>query len=110
MGAALGGGRRGGVALHLARDRNRPGRRRPGGARGVRRLLLVSHRPVEGAGGAVARWRSFAARLPELGWEVDVISAGEAPAEYAHAAAFERRARKIGRARAVAEPALAAVG
>ena len=44
--------------------------------RAVRRLLLVSHRPIDQAGGPAARWRSFSRHLPEHGWEVDVVSAG----------------------------------
>ena len=40
------------------------------------RLLLVSHRPIDQAGGPAARWRSFAKHLPALGWEVDVVSGG----------------------------------
>jgi glycosyltransferase involved in cell wall biosynthesis len=42
----------------------------------VRRLLLVSHRRIDQAGGPAARWRSFARHLPEHGWEVDVVSGG----------------------------------
>jgi glycosyltransferase involved in cell wall biosynthesis len=43
----------------------------------MRRLLLVTHRPIEQDGGPAARWRAFARYLPEHGWEVDVLSAGE---------------------------------
>jgi glycosyltransferase involved in cell wall biosynthesis len=42
----------------------------------VKRLLLVTHRPPHGGGGAAARWRSMTRYLPEMGWTVDVISAG----------------------------------
>ena len=38
----------------------------------LRRVLLVSHRPIDQAGGPAARWRSFSRHLPEHGWEVDV--------------------------------------
>src|SRR4051812_48024317 len=41
----------------------------------VSRLLLVSHRSLDQAGGATARWRSFARRLPEHGWEVTTVVA-----------------------------------
>ena len=43
----------------------------------VSRLLLVTHRSIEQDGGPAARWRAFARYLPEHGWEVDVLSAGE---------------------------------
>jgi glycosyltransferase involved in cell wall biosynthesis len=42
----------------------------------VKRLLLVSHRSIDQAGGPAARWRSFARHLPEHGWEVDVVAGG----------------------------------
>jgi glycosyltransferase involved in cell wall biosynthesis len=38
---------------------------------------LVSHRPITQEGGPAARWRSLARRLPELGWELDLLSAPE---------------------------------
>jgi glycosyltransferase involved in cell wall biosynthesis len=59
----------------------------------VRRLLLVTHRSIEQAGGPAARWRAFTRYLPEHGWEVDVLSA----AERAGASEFD-----IGASRAVA--------
>src|SRR5580693_2929169 len=43
----------------------------------MRRLLLVTHRSIEQAGGPAARWRAFVRYLPEQGWEVDVLSAVE---------------------------------
>lgn len=43
----------------------------------MKRLLLVSHRPITQEAGPAARWRSFARWLPTLGWQVDVISAPE---------------------------------
>jgi hypothetical protein len=45
--------------------------------RAMRRLLLVSHRPISQEAGPAARWRSFARWLPHFGWEVDVVSAAE---------------------------------
>jgi glycosyltransferase involved in cell wall biosynthesis len=53
----------------------------------MRRLLLVTHRSIEQAGGPAARWRAFARYLPEHGWEVDVLSA----AEHIGASEFENR-------------------
>jgi glycosyltransferase involved in cell wall biosynthesis len=41
----------------------------------VRRLLLVTHRSLEQAGGATARWRSLRRHLPAHGWEVVELSA-----------------------------------
>ncbi len=43
----------------------------------MNRLLLVTHRSIEQDGGPAARWRAFARYLPEYGWEVDVLSAGQ---------------------------------
>jgi glycosyltransferase involved in cell wall biosynthesis len=79
----------------------------------VKRLLLVSHRPIDGPGGAVARWRSLSRLLPAEGWEVDAVTASEEPpAEFdgAAAARFERRARVTRGLRAVVGPALGAAG
>ncbi len=39
-----------------------------------KRLLLVTHHPIDPAGGASARWRSLMQHLPALGWEVDVAN------------------------------------
>ena len=58
----------------------------------AKRLLLVSHRPIDQAGGPAARWRSFAKHLPTLGWEVDVVS-GRGGDEFASPARAEARAR-----------------
>jgi glycosyltransferase involved in cell wall biosynthesis len=41
----------------------------------VKRLLLVTHRAIDQAGGPAARWRSFAHHLGEAGWSVDVVAA-----------------------------------
>lgn len=43
----------------------------------MKRLLLVTHRSIEQAGGPAARWRAFVRYLPEHGWEVEVLSAAE---------------------------------
>jgi len=77
--------------------------------RQVRRLLLVSHRPVDQAGGPTARWRSFVRHLPEHGWEVDVVSGGGGD-EFAaprRAAARAKLMETLGR---VADPAFRLVG
>jgi glycosyltransferase involved in cell wall biosynthesis len=58
----------------------------------VRRLLLVSHRSIDQAGGPAARWRSFARYLPELGWEVDVVS-GRGGDEFASPQSAQARAK-----------------
>ena len=83
---------RGGV-ISLTCDEIRP----------VRRLLLVSHRPVDQAGGPAARWRSFARHLPEHGWEVDVLSAGGAD-EFASPGSAQARARVMETAGRLADP------
>jgi glycosyltransferase involved in cell wall biosynthesis len=69
----------------------------------VRRLLLVSHRPIDQAGGPAARWRSFARHLPEHGWQVDVVSGGGAD-EFASPASARARARIMEAAGRVASP------
>jgi glycosyltransferase involved in cell wall biosynthesis len=38
----------------------------------AKRLLLVTHHPLEAGGGASARWRSFVRHLPATGWELDI--------------------------------------
>jgi hypothetical protein len=75
----------------------------------VRRLLLVSHRPIEQAGGPAARWRSFARHLPEHGWEVDVVSAGGGD-EFAAPASAQARARVMETAGRLADPVFRLVG
>jgi len=69
----------------------------------VKRLLLVSHRPVDQAGGPAARWRSFARHLPEHGWEVDVLSASGTD-EYASPGSAQARARVMETAGRLAGP------
>jgi colanic acid biosynthesis glycosyl transferase WcaI len=82
----------------------------------VRRLLLVTHRSIDQAGGPAARWRSLVRQLPELGWEVDVLSAVERagavefsprPEEQRRAA---RRARVMGTVGRLSSPAFAVMG
>jgi glycosyltransferase involved in cell wall biosynthesis len=69
----------------------------------VKRLLLVTHRPIEQAGGPAARWRAFARYLPEHGWAVDVLSAA------AHTGASEFDA-DASRAVAMRAAAMARIG
>jgi glycosyltransferase involved in cell wall biosynthesis len=81
----------------------------------VKRLLLVTHRPIQEAGGPAARWRSFARYLPEHGWEIDVVSpSGRGQQEFAASDQDQRRAlrraRLMSRLGAVAEPAFGLVG
>jgi glycosyltransferase involved in cell wall biosynthesis len=40
----------------------------------VKRLLLLSQLPIDREGGTTLRWRYFLDVLPDLGWEVEVIS------------------------------------
>lgn len=80
----------------------------------MRRLLLVTHRSVEQAGGPAARWRAFQRYLPEHGWQVDVLSA----AEHIGASEFESdsarsvatRAAVMARAARLSQPAFRLVG
>src|SRR4051794_10236553 len=57
------------------RRRSTVRRMRRGTIRPVRRLLLVTHRPLDQAGGPTARWRSLRDRLPAHGWELVELSA-----------------------------------
>jgi glycosyltransferase involved in cell wall biosynthesis len=75
----------------------------------VKRLLLVSHRPIDQAGGPAARWRSFSRHLPEHGWEVDVVSAGGGD-EFAAPERARRRARIMETAGKVADPVFRLAG
>ena len=75
----------------------------------VRRLLLVSHRPIDQAGGGAARWRSFARHLTGLGWEVDVVSGGGAD-EFAAPRRARARARVMEAAGRLANPVFRAAG
>lgn len=47
--------------------------------RAVRRLLLVSQRPIDYGGGGSVRWRYLSQALPELGWQVTTVSAHANP-------------------------------
>jgi glycosyltransferase involved in cell wall biosynthesis len=75
----------------------------------VRRLLLVSHRPIDQAGGPAARWRSFSRHLPEHGWEVDVVYA-QGGDEFAAPEKARRRARVMETAGKVADPVFRLAG
>lgn len=69
----------------------------------MRRLLLVSHRPVGQAGGPAARWRSFVRHLPEHGWDVDVLSAGGGD-EFASPGSAQARAKVMETAGRLVDP------
>jgi glycosyltransferase involved in cell wall biosynthesis len=75
----------------------------------VQRLLLVTHRPIDQAGGPAARWRSFAHHLPELGWEVDVVSARGGD-EFASPERARTRGKVMETAGRIADPAFRLVG
>jgi glycosyltransferase involved in cell wall biosynthesis len=70
----------------------------------MKRLLLVSHRPITQEAGPAARWRSLARRLPEFGWELEVVSAPERAGnvEFAN----DERGRRVARRRATVMAAL----
>lgn len=78
----------------------------------MRRLLLVSHRPIDQAGGPAARWRSFVRHLPEHGWEVDVLSAPirASANEYGGGGSAQTRARVMGALGRIADPAFRLLG
>lgn len=44
-----------------------------------RRLLLVSHRPIDYGGGGSVRWRHLTQALPRLGWDVATVTARTNP-------------------------------
>jgi hypothetical protein len=69
----------------------------------VKRLLLVSHRPIDQAGGPTARWRSFAAHLQTLGWDVAVVSGGVED-EFASPRRAQRRAKLMETCGRIADP------
>ena len=69
----------------------------------VKRLLVVSHRPIDQAGGPAARWRSFAAHLPTLGWDVEVVSGGGED-EFASPRRAQRRAKLMETGGRIADP------
>jgi len=73
-----------------------------------RRLLLVSHRPIEAGG--TTRWRHFMEALPEHGWEVRAVTApagtttDETSTDPRIARRSRARARVMERAGAIARP------
>jgi glycosyltransferase involved in cell wall biosynthesis len=75
----------------------------------VKRLLLVSHRSIDQAGGPAARWRSFARHLPAHGWEIDVVSAGGA-GEFASPGSAQARAKVMEAAGRLANPVFRLAG
>jgi glycosyltransferase involved in cell wall biosynthesis len=75
----------------------------------VKRLLLVSHRPIEQAGGPAARWRSFVRHLPEHAWEVDVVS-GRGGDEFAAPRRAQTRARVMEAAGRFTDPVFRVAG
>lgn len=75
----------------------------------MKRLLLVSHRPIDQAGGPAARWRSFAKHLPALGWEIDVVS-GRGGDEFASPGRAQSRAKVMEAAGRLADPAFRVLG
>jgi glycosyltransferase involved in cell wall biosynthesis len=87
-----------------------------GSSPAVRRLLLVTHRSIDQAGGPAARWRSLAAHLPALGWSVDVLSAPERASAVEFSTRPDARRRAAARARVMgavgtlATPAFWALG
>jgi glycosyltransferase involved in cell wall biosynthesis len=48
-------------------------------ARDTRRLLLVTHRPLDYAGPGSVRWRYLIGALPRHGWEVEVVTSRHNP-------------------------------
>jgi glycosyltransferase involved in cell wall biosynthesis len=93
---------------------NRPGhdQRDRSSSRRLRRLLVVSHRPIDQAGGPAARWRSFARHLPEHGWDVDVLTGPVRASsdEYVDGGRAQARARVMGVLGKVADPAFRLLG
>jgi glycosyltransferase involved in cell wall biosynthesis len=75
----------------------------------VKRLLLVSHRPIDQAGGPAARWRSFATHLPRFGWEVDVVSGGGGD-EFKSPERAQTRAKVMETAGRIADPVFRLAG
>lgn len=81
-----------------------------------RRLLLVSHRPVDYGGGGSVRWRYLAQALPELGWSVATVTAhvnptaDETSSDPGRAALAAGRARVMNSAGALARPAFRRAG
>ena len=80
----------------------------------MRRVLLVTHRSPAQAGGAAARWRSLVQRLPDHGWQVDVVSAPQRASATelsdGGSPAAQRRAAVMGRAGRLAGPVFGLAG
>jgi glycosyltransferase involved in cell wall biosynthesis len=82
----------------------------------VRRLLLVSQRPIDYGGGGSVRWRYLMNRLPDLGWQVTAITAranptgDDASADPRRARLAELRARVMNAAGDVVRPLFRRVG
>src|SRR5262245_29257832 len=82
----------------------------------MKRLLLVTHRPLPQEGGPTARWRSFVRHLPDHGWDVDVVSAPlrtsgiEFASDGGSARKVAARARLMGFLGRVSEPVFGAAG
>ncbi|HEX5619865.1 MAG TPA: glycosyltransferase [Solirubrobacteraceae bacterium] len=64
----------------------------------MKRLLLVTQRPLEYGGGGSVRWQYLRDALPRHGWAVEVVSARPNPT--ANAAATDPRAARLAAARA----------
>jgi glycosyltransferase involved in cell wall biosynthesis len=65
----------------------------------VKRLLLVTHRAIDQAGGPAARWRSLARHLPEAGWTVDVLAAPQRASAVEYGQDAQGQSRAAARAR-----------
>jgi glycosyltransferase involved in cell wall biosynthesis len=78
----------------------------------VKRLLLVTHRTIDQAGGPAARWRSFARHLGEAGWSVDVIAAPQraSAVEFSGDRRVGARARVMATVGRLADPAFRLLG
>jgi glycosyltransferase involved in cell wall biosynthesis len=82
----------------------------------MKRLLVVTHRPIDGGGGPSARWRSLQRRLPAAGWSVDVVSAPAQPSasefsqDLGDLSRVARRARLMGRLRSLSRPVFGLAG
>jgi glycosyltransferase involved in cell wall biosynthesis len=74
----------------------------------MKRVLLVSHRPIDQVGGSTARWRAFSRYLPEHGWEVEVISAPVRSSGIEFTADPAAQRRVVARARVMAQVGRAA--
>lgn len=82
----------------------------------MRRLLLVTHRPLDYGGGGATRWRFLRRELPRHGWTVEVVSARPNPTadefsiDPGHARLAAGRAALMGRVGAVLRPLSHCVG